>query len=67
MKLFVDSTDIAEIREAVSWGVVDGVTTNPSLVAKSGQSEWRGAGRVVRRHCHTASLAASDEAGARAI
>lgn len=36
MKLFVDSTDINEIKEAVSWGVVDGVTTNPSLVMKSG-------------------------------
>eukprot|EP00775_Hariotina_reticulata_P011643 gene11643-11788_t len=37
MKLFVDSTDIEEIKEAVSWGVVDGVTTNPSLVMKSGK------------------------------
>lgn len=39
MKLFVDSTDIEEIKEAVSWGVVDGVTTNPSLVMKSGQQQ----------------------------
>lgn len=36
MKLFVDTASVAEIREAHSWGVVDGVTTNPSLVAKEG-------------------------------
>jgi transaldolase len=37
MKFFVDSADIAEIRELVATGMVDGVTTNPSLVAKSGR------------------------------
>jgi len=34
MKLFIDSADIGEIREAASMGLLDGVTTNPSLVAK---------------------------------
>ena len=34
MKLFLDSANLAEIREAMSWGAIDGVTTNPSLVAK---------------------------------
>ena len=34
MKLFLDSANLTEIREAVSWGAIDGVTTNPSLVAK---------------------------------
>ena len=34
MKLFLDSAHLSEIREAVSWGAIDGVTTNPSLVAK---------------------------------
>jgi len=34
MKIFIDSANLAEIREAQSWGVVDGVTTNPSLIAK---------------------------------
>ena len=34
MKLFLDSASLTEIREAVSWGAIDGVTTNPSLVAK---------------------------------
>ena len=38
MKLFIDSADIGEIREAASWGILDGVTTNPSLVAQTGRS-----------------------------
>jgi len=37
MKLFIDTADVAEIREAQSWGVLDGVTTNPSLAAKTGR------------------------------
>ncbi|MGH8011469.1 MAG: fructose-6-phosphate aldolase [Candidatus Binataceae bacterium] len=37
MKFFVDSAEIAEIREVASWGLADGVTTNPSLIAKSGR------------------------------
>ena len=38
MKIFIDSADVADIREAASLGMVDGVTTNPSLVAKTGRS-----------------------------
>jgi transaldolase len=38
MKIFIDSADIAEIKDAVAMGVIDGVTTNPSLVAKTGKS-----------------------------
>ena len=37
MKIFIDSADIGEIREAAQMGVIDGVTTNPSLVAKTGR------------------------------
>ena len=37
MKFFVDTADIAEIRDLAATGLVDGVTTNPSLVAKSGR------------------------------
>lgn len=37
MKIFVDSADIAEIRDAAAMGVIDGVTTNPSLIAKTGK------------------------------
>lgn len=34
MKFFIDTANFEEIKEAHSWGIVDGVTTNPSLVAK---------------------------------
>jgi transaldolase len=37
MKIFIDSGDIGEIREAVAMGAIDGVTTNPSLLAKGGK------------------------------
>lgn len=37
MKFFVDTAEIAEIRELAETGMVDGVTTNPSLIAKSGR------------------------------
>lgn len=37
MKFFIDTADVKEIREAASMGLVDGVTTNPSLVAKTGR------------------------------
>jgi transaldolase len=38
MKFFIDTADIAEIRELAATGLVDGVTTNPSLVAKTGRN-----------------------------
>src|SRR5438270_10707460 len=37
MKFFIDTGDVGEIREAQAMGLVDGVTTNPSLIAKSGR------------------------------
>jgi transaldolase len=37
MKLFIDTAEVAQVREAWSWGIIDGVTTNPSHVAKSGR------------------------------
>lgn len=37
MKLFIDTANLAEIREAAAWGVLDGCTTNPSLIAKEGR------------------------------
>lgn len=37
MKLFIDTANVDEIREAASWGVLSGVTTNPSLIAKEGR------------------------------
>lgn len=36
MRLFIDSANLEEIRKAASYGIIDGVTTNPSLIAKEG-------------------------------
>lgn len=38
MKIFIDTADLNEIKEIASWGILDGVTTNPTLVAKTGKS-----------------------------
>ncbi|MEE2828001.1 MAG: transaldolase family protein, partial [Myxococcota bacterium] len=38
MKLFIDTANLDEIREAASWGILDGCTTNPSLMAREGQN-----------------------------
>lgn len=37
MKLFIDTANVAHIKEANDWGVICGVTTNPSLIAKEGR------------------------------
>ena len=37
MKIFLDTANIDEIKEGASWGIVDGVTTNPSLIAREGR------------------------------
>jgi transaldolase len=37
MQLFIDSADVAELRAAAASGLIDGVTTNPTLIAKSGR------------------------------
>jgi transaldolase len=37
MQIFIDSADVNEIRDAAAMGVIDGVTTNPSLVAQTGR------------------------------
>lgn len=39
MKFFLDTGDIDEIKLASKWGIVDGVTTNPSIIAKTGRSQ----------------------------
>ncbi len=38
MKLFIDTANIDEIKEASKWGIISGVTTNPSLIAKEGRN-----------------------------
>jgi len=47
MKIFIDSADLTEIKDAAAMGVVDGVTTNPSLVAKTGKSLERVIAEIV--------------------
>jgi transaldolase len=37
MKIFLDGADTGELKEALTWGLIDGVTTNPSLLAKTGR------------------------------
>ncbi len=41
MKFFIDTADLDEIREANELGMIDGVTTNPSLIAKEGDIDFR--------------------------
>ncbi|PRX17475.1 transaldolase, partial [Orenia metallireducens] len=40
MKFFIDTANLEEIKKAAALGVVDGVTTNPSLVAKEGDVDF---------------------------
>jgi transaldolase len=47
MKIFIDSAAVSEIRDAKSVGVIDGVTTNPSLLGKE-KGEWR---KTLREIC----------------
>src|SRR5919205_1823442 len=37
MKFFLDTANLDELKKAASWGIVDGVTTNPTLIAKEGR------------------------------
>ena len=37
MKFFIDTADIEDIKELIPYGLIDGVTTNPSLIAASGR------------------------------
>src|SRR5512145_3428232 len=41
MKFFIDTASLKEIREAASFGFADGVTTNPSLIAKEGDVDFK--------------------------
>ncbi len=65
MKFFVDTADIKEIRDLAATGMLDGVTTNPSLVAKSGRDFFE----VLKEICAvvpgpvSAEVTATDAAG----
>lgn len=46
MRFFVDTADYDEIKTAVSWGVVSGITTNPTLIARAGQDHEKQVKRI---------------------
>ncbi len=69
MKFFIDTANLDEIKEAHSLGLVDGVTTNPSLCAKAGIKTDKQFEKLIREICElvqgpvSAEVTATDEAG----
>lgn len=61
MKFFVDTADIKEIEEMAATGLLDGVTTNPSLVAKSGAKDFKS---LIKTICEIVSGPVSAEVAA---
>lgn len=57
MRIFIDTANINEIKEALSWGVIDGVTTNPTLIAR----ENRQASDLLKEICALVSGPVSAE------
>jgi len=43
MKIFIDTAQIEEIKKAKEWGILDGVTTNPTLLSKTGKPSKKAA------------------------
>jgi len=65
MEFFLDTADVDEIREIASWGILDGVTTNPSLIKKSGR-DFKEVVREIANICSgpiSAEVTAMDTAG----
>lgn len=64
MKLFLDTANTRQVAEIASWGVLDGVTTNPSLVAKEGK-DFKETVLEMCKHvpCVSAQVTATDAAG----
>jgi transaldolase len=64
MKLFLDTANVAQVAEVASWGVLDGVTTNPSLVAKEGK-DFKATILEMCKHvpCVSAQVTATDFEG----
>ncbi|MBI3331942.1 fructose-6-phosphate aldolase [Candidatus Peregrinibacteria bacterium] len=64
MKLFLDTANVESVAEIASWGVLDGVTTNPSLVAKEGK-DFKKTVIEMCKHvpCVSAQVTATDFAG----
>lgn len=64
MKLFLDTANVAHVAEIAEWGVLDGVTTNPSLVAKEG-GDFKKTVLAMCKHvpCVSAQVTATDAKG----
>jgi transaldolase len=58
MMIFIDTANVEEIKEAISWGVIDGITTNPTLLSK----ENRSAQEILKEICAIVSGPVSAEA-----
>ena len=56
MEFFLDTGEVDEIREAARLGIIDGVTTNPSLIAKSGRKQ----ADVIKEITETSQLPSND-------
>jgi transaldolase len=64
MKLFLDTANVSYVAEAAAWGVLDGVTTNPSLVAKEGKDFKKTILEMAKQvPCVSAQVTATDFAG----
>lgn len=55
MQIFIDTANIDEIRTAIAWGIVDGITTNPSLIKKEVE-RLKAAGQPVNMQAHITSI-----------
>ncbi len=64
MKLFLDTANVDQVKEVAAWGVLDGVTTNPSLVLKEGH-DFKKTVLAMCKHvpCVSAQVTATDFAG----
>ena len=65
MEFFLDTADVDEIREIAAWGILDGVTTNPALIKKSGR-DFKEVVREIASICSgpiSAEVTAMDTAG----
>jgi len=51
MKIFLDTANLEEIEQGVSWGVLDGVTTNPTLLAKEVERTGKGYREILEEIC----------------
>ena len=57
MKFFIDTANIAQIKEAQDMGVLDGVTTNPSLMAKEG---IKGKDQILKHYVDICNIVTGD-------